>query len=484
MNLEQIFQSQGSARSGSLGMDAVAELNKALTAGYGTDVANLTGGGALRIQSLEPTMLATIQENSHFALFNALQKSNATATVDEWTEQNSIGGFMGGSTNSELGQVQAAQGSYQRRVGMVKYLMTRREVSFVQSLQNSIVDAETVEYQSGALQLLTDAEFLSFEGNSEVVPTEFDGIEYQVRNFARPGNVIDMAGGPLQNITPIANGTGLVFSNGSFGRATDLFLSVATQTDIDTYLDPAFRVSLTNNFTDLQIGSPVAAMKTSFGTIKNNPDVFIRDERYKMPFELIDDGAFAAVAAANDVFKPASITPGTPATTAGSKFVTAQAGNFYYGVAGINAKGQSTVRVSAQVAIAAGQGVVLTIAPSSGGAETGYVIYRGRRNGSNSPSDLREMIRIPRAPSGNTTYTDINEEIPGTSKAYLLNMTPGAKAITWRQFLPMMKFPFYPNGTVTIPWAQLLFGYLRLGKARHHVVYKNIVPTTAAWKPF
>ncbi|WP_293371594.1 hypothetical protein [Nevskia sp.] len=482
MNLAQIFQ--GGDATGSLPYDQVQEMQKALTAGYGSDVAALSGGGALRIQSLEMTMLATIQENSHFALFNALQKGRATATVDEWTEQRSVGGFFGGSTNSELGQVSAAQGDYQRRVGLVKYLMTRREVSFVQSLQNAIVDAETVEYQSGALQLLTDAEFLCFEGNSDVVPTEFDGIEFQIRQFARPQNVIDMAGQPLQNITPIANGTGLIHSNGSFGRATDLFLSVDTQTDIDTYLDPAFRVSLTNNFTDLQIGSPVSAMKTSFGKIANNPDVFIRDERYKMPFELIDEGSFAAVAAANDVFKPASIAASAPATTAGSKFVTAQAGNFYYAVAGITSKGQSTIRVSAQVAIAAGQGVVLTIAPSPGGTETGYVLYRGRRNGTNAPSDLREMVRIPRAPSGNTTYTDINEEIPGTTKAYLLNMTTGAKAITWQQFLPMMKFPFYPNGTVTIPWAQLLFGYLRLGKARHHVLYKNIVPTNAVWKPF
>src|SRR3546814_6849815 len=110
----------------------VTELRKALEAGYGTDVATLTGGGALRIQSLDKTMMATIQENEHFALFNELNKSNATATVDEWTEQNSVGGFLGGSTNTETGAIAQAQGSYARRVGLVK--RSEEHTSELQSL--------------------------------------------------------------------------------------------------------------------------------------------------------------------------------------------------------------------------------------------------------------------------------------------------------------------------------------------------------------
>ena len=155
----------GQVVSGEMALGEVAELKKALEAGYGSDVSALQGGGALRIQSLEKTMLSTIQENKHFALFNELVKTNATATVDEWTEQSGVGGFLGGTSNSETGAIAAAQGQYNRRVGLVKYLMTRREVSFVATLQNAIVEAEAVEAQNGALQLLTDAEFLCFEGD-------------------------------------------------------------------------------------------------------------------------------------------------------------------------------------------------------------------------------------------------------------------------------------------------------------------------------
>ena len=116
------------ASSGEMAGEAVAELQKALTAGYGSDPAGFTGGAALRIQSLDRTMYTTVQENDHFKLFNRLAKPSAGATVDEWTEQNSIGGFLGGSTNSETGNIVDATGNYARRVGMVKFLMTRRQL--------------------------------------------------------------------------------------------------------------------------------------------------------------------------------------------------------------------------------------------------------------------------------------------------------------------------------------------------------------------
>src|ERR1700744_2503668 len=114
----------GSSVAGEMSFTDVQELNKALTAGYGTDVATLTGGGALRIQSLDKTLMSVIQENEDFVLFNMLSNGDATATVDEWTEQSGVGGFLGGTTNTELGVIAQAQGTYNRRVGLVKYLMT------------------------------------------------------------------------------------------------------------------------------------------------------------------------------------------------------------------------------------------------------------------------------------------------------------------------------------------------------------------------
>lgn len=481
----------GASTSGEMGMDAVQELQKALTAGYGTDVSQLAGGGALRIQSLDKTMMATIQENKHFRLFNELAKSGATATVDEWTEQSSIGGFLGGSTNTETGTIAESTGSYARRVGQVKYLMTRRQVSLVVTLGNNLASAEAVEQQAGAKQLLTDAEFLAFEGDSSVVPTEFDGIAAQMYAGVNDGsidtdNVLDAEGQSLASINLINKAAAQITSYGNFGTPTHIFMSQMTQADFDTGLDPAFRVPLTDVAGGgISLGAPVKGIRTSWGDIATMPDVFVRDGAQMIPFQLQKAGtvSLAALATANDVFKPQSVSGATASDTA-SKFGSTHAGNYYYLVTGVNAAGQSTGLVSSVVAVSAGQKVTLSIGASAGGTETGYVIYRSRLNGTNAVSDFRQMARVAKANGGTTTYVDLNREIPGTSKAYILNLSKGDQAIAWRQLLPMLKFPLYPTVSAVIPWAQLMFGYLRMTKRRHHVVIKNVLPTSAAWRPF
>lgn len=482
----------GQVAGGEMPYEAIAELRKALTAGYGSDVSTLTGGAALRIQSLEKTMLSTIQENKHFALFNRLAKTNAIATVDEWTEQSGVGGFLGGSTNTETGSIAAATGSYNRRVGLVKYLMTRREVSFVQTLQGALADSEAVEAQNGALQLLTDAEFLSFEGDSTIVATEFDGINAQLNAGIATGDisgdhVLDANASSLSSIDLINKSAAIIAGFGNFGTPTDIFMSQLVQSDFDTGLDPAFRVPLTDvPGGGISIGSPVVGIRTSWGNIKTSPDVFVRDEGQMKPFEV----DFSAIAAANAGMQPTITSIVTSGTDANSNFTAATAGNYFYLITGLNQSGQSTGVVSTQQAIAAGKKAVITIAASGGGLETGYAIYRSRLNGTNNVSgvagvgsDFRLMTRVARTASS-TVYNDLNRDIPGTTKAYILNLSPGAQAITWRQLLPMLKFPLYPTVSATVPWAQLLFGFLRIGKRRHHIVIKNILTNGAVWRPF
>lgn len=490
--LDPTLFSNAAGPTGAIGANDLDALQKALTAGYGTDVSQLSGGAALRIQSLDTTMQATIQANENFRLFNRLDKPKAGATVDEWTEMNGIGGFLGGTTNTETGNIASATGSYNRRVGMVKYLMTQRSVSLVQTLQNAIAESEAVEYTNGALQLLTDAEYLCFEGDEAVVPTEFSGIYAQMAagvasGLVDPGNIIDARANAVTSINLVNQAAARIAGFGNFGKPTDIFCSLLTQADFDTGLDPAFRVPLTDiPGGGISLGSPVVGIRTSHGNVANQPDVFVRDSELRQPFEVL----YPAVATGQAAIAPAGVVVAA-ANNASSQFTAAQAGNYYYLVTGVNASGQSTGVISAQTAVGAGQGATLTISASAGGQETGYVIYRSRLNGGNSKagsvpgqgSDFREMVRIPKA-GPTTTYVDLNNDIPGTVKAFILNMTRGMTAITWRQLLPMIKFPLYPTQSAVIPWAQLLFGYLRISKLRQHVVIKNILPNSEVWRPF
>ena len=125
--------------------------------------------------------------------------------LDEWSEQSDVGGFLGGSTNTETGIVREETGTYARRTALVKYLMTRRQVSFVSTLGNNIVAPETIEQQAGAIKLLSDAEYLSFVGDDAVVPTEFPGIFAQLEagiaaGQVDPENILDARGTPVQSV--------------------------------------------------------------------------------------------------------------------------------------------------------------------------------------------------------------------------------------------------------------------------------------------
>lgn len=478
----------GGSVGGALG-DA-QELQKALTASnYQTDVATLTGGGAMGVQSLDTAMKTVVQEEEHFVLFKKLQQSNATNIVDEYTRQNSIGGVLGGSTNSQMGTVRSAQGEYSREVGMVKFLMTLRQVGYVLNLGKNMAEPVAVEERNGALQLLTDAEYLLFHGNAAASPTQYDGIFTQIDAAIAAGkagsdHVIDMAGAPLTTVEPFTKLQAAIQDYGNWGRITETFLPTAVQTDLNMGLDPAFRWNAQPN-SPLTIGGHVEGIRLTEGVLKTNIDTFLHHGEFPMakPIEL----TWPASATANVAFKPVSVTVDAATSDASSMFTTPRAGNYYYAVAAIggNGEGLTAIVKSAQTAVAAGKKAVLTITQSAAGTETGYAVYRSRQDGTNATDDFRLVKIIPKA-GATTTFTDINRDIPGTVSVPCLNMNPAADAIGWRQFQPMTKIPlpFGVGGVPVVSWFQFLFGYLRVTKPKHHGYIKNILPANATWKPF
>ena len=474
----------GMSTAGAMDVDAFEELQKSLNAGYESDVAGMQGGSAIRIQSLDMTLQATVQENKHFVLFNQLPKPPATAVLDEWTEQSNIGGFFGGTFNTQDGAAMETNGQYQRMVGKVKYMTTYRKIPIVLERQNNQVDAVAIETTNGAKQLLTDIEVTLFEGDETVTPLAFPGIRQQIESLNSDDHVIDLKGGALNSIDAIATAAEVIFGYGNFGRATDIYLPPSVQTDLNMDLDPAFRILLNGQASTTVRGTSVTGVQTTYGQIMTRNDVFIRDEKLKKPFETRSP-MHLAVAVANNTFRPASVTATAVGVDANSKWSAGQDGNYFYGVTGINQYGESQiVLTAAQVAVAVGGSVSLEITASAARTETGYVIYRGRRNGTNGLTDLREMKRIPASGGATTTFLDENADIPGSTCSFVLNMGDSDHAIAWRQYLPMMKIAMAAVNSPIIPWLQMICGYLRISKRNQHVVIKNIVPNNAAWKPF
>lgn len=495
--LQGMMSGGGNAMNGSMGgsMAEFEELTKALQASnYETDMRDLNGGGALGVQSLDTAMKTVIQENEHFVLFNRLAQSNAINIVDEYSRQSSVGGWLGGSTNTQMGVVRGAQGEYKREVGLVKFLMTLRQVGYVLNIGKNIAEPVAVEERNGALQLLTDANYLLYHGDADVSPTQYDGIftmldKAHANNELPDENIHNMNGKPLDSIEALSLIQTSVASYGSWGNTTDIFMPYSVQHDLNMSLDPAYRWSPNGNNTPV-LGGQVDGIRLTKGVLKTNVDTFIHDETNPMvrAFELSNHD----IAVANAAIKPTTLAVkavAAPTNKKPSYFTGKRAGDYFYAVAAIdvNGKGHSQATLSPVATVAANGAVELTItAASANSTEKGYAIYRSVQGAKTAElENMRLVTIIPRGNGASTVWEDQNDRVPGTVSVPLLNLTPGADAIGWRQFQPMTKIPlpFGVGGMPVMSWFQFLFGYLRVTKPKHHGYIKNILPKNATWRP-
>jgi hypothetical protein len=102
------------------------ELRKALSAGY--QVSSQTGGGALRVQSLESSLKVLTNTEKNYVFWQDVEKKAAYSTVEEYNTLNQYGPDNGGF-NFEGVLPEQDDTSYTRNVALVKFLGTTRSVS-------------------------------------------------------------------------------------------------------------------------------------------------------------------------------------------------------------------------------------------------------------------------------------------------------------------------------------------------------------------
>lgn len=487
-DVESLILSPGGDASGAAGGygDLVGIWNesssfmKALTGSGGTDHAGLTGGAALRRESLEATLLTVVEDLKHLSLWKKTAKSPATALVDEWSRMVSRGGFWeGGGAQAELDAILESTGVYERKTDFVKFLAARRSVGVAAEHQakQGLGSAIGRETKNGTVELVRTANWLGFFGRADCSPHEYNGLQKILEDL---GYFTDMRGKPLGGkVEPVQNAAARISGLDHFGELTDYFCSNLVQADLDRTLDPAQRVQMGERNTDLRLGAAVNGIHTSYGDILKNTDPFLVESL--APW-VARGGNFTALIANAGVVPPTSVAA-VAAADAASQFTADHAGTFYWAVEAANRSGRcGTLRKTNATVVAAGDKVTLSITEDPTEDGTYYVIYRSRRNGTNQNGDLREMTRIPRAGTGTTTYVDYNQDIPGTSRMFLVENTEDA--LVFRRFLPMTRFPLYPTNKPEYPWAQLLFLYLRVALPEHHHIIKNILPSGATWNPF
>jgi hypothetical protein len=459
------------------------------TSGYDTDHASLEGTQALRVESLEGQLRKVIEQEPTFKLFRALKRNPVTSAVHEWTVQTDIGGQPEGAFNSEIGSIGSNVGAYERRIVFIKYLMTQAAISHVASVQRGIVNLKATENQNALLRLSRSANWAMYHGDSAVSPMQFDGLAAQLTAFRNGKHVRDLAGS--SDAQAVIDGVYAAYAEviglGNFGRLTHIHMDPQAQNALDRELDPAYRVNMDANPANLTYGAPVTGIRTSYGTVVTEQDIWINNSDNTMPnyarYAKVPDDAPGAPTLAILV---------SVGTTAGSQFTAAKGGGktFFYRVCAIDNRGVESLPTAASsaAAVTAGHSVALTITPNADYKQTGYAIYRTKALAGGSPApDLAEYRLVKRVAanataSADTAYTDLNTDVPGASNLFLINRVP--QSIGWAQLLPATQFPLYPTNSAIIPWAVLLYGALQLSIPNHHFMLKNFVPATAQWKPW
>ncbi|HWQ08265.1 MAG TPA: hypothetical protein VN436_04130 [Holophaga sp.] len=480
--LGQMAESSGDPR--------VRTLMKALTSTQqGTNLSSLTGGGALRAESLETDLALATVKNEHFKIYNRLFAGRKTtwSLIDQKVVQDSIGGFPGSSISNETGSnMSDRNGNYSRVITECKLFNEYGSVTVPTALQSTIqagagiVDftAQEQEVFSALTRVLSSVEWSILFGDKSIDSLEFTGLIPAITAQAS-SNVVDARGAAVNTGAAVSSLAARLSTYGKFGAVDVAYMSPLVKADFDAHLESNYRVNLDANIPNTTLGAMVKgvrynALSGGSGMFDLEPHIFL-DENMRAPrLAYAPDGVSGNA--------PASVAAVASAAS-NDYFESDHAGAYYYCVEAAGAGYCSAPTVSsAAVTVAAGNKVVLTIAQSSDGAETYYNVYRSKQGGSNTAADMRFIGRVVKGGT-TTTFTDLNTSIPGTSNIIMLTTGKEADALRWLQMIPPAKIPMAMT-TLAYRFACLYIAALRVTLPKKHGMLINVLPSSATWKPF
>ena len=410
-------------------------LRKALTAGYGTDSASFEGGRALIKENCEQeTMNVLAMSKDDCKVMSSIKTLKVASTVHEVNLREDEGDYRFLTTVEGGGSPETDQG-LKRKTYEMKFLQTKRRITQQMLISKTFEDALASEKVTAINTMMKGCEHLCFHGDSSIVPTEFDGFEAQIRNAdSDEQNIVDLRGKLLTTYGEgiFDDASALVYEKGGY-------LSKAL-------FPPALAGDIKNMFADRLRFVPT----DSLGALKQIPDY---PTAVGSTIRLAGDGAGAdkfyrvkgTVSAQGDSTyrppAPSAVTAEVTLDADGSEFTDDDAGTYTYVVHAVNNAGISEgTEADATVAVTAGDSVTITITAGSYGtnnAPTGYIICRSSADG----STVMEMARVAADSDGNATYTDLNEELPGTASMLLLTEEKIQPIVEFGQLMPITMVP-------------------------------------------
>ena len=354
---------------------------------------------------------------------------------------------------------------------------TRRVTHVMTTIRAAHGDAVGRETTNGTLWLLRQLERALFQADERYVSIQFDGLEKllisaygsteeddgQLSGYSTLGsniNVIDMRGAPLSedHVTDMAE---RLQAEPNYGAPSDLWSDTGVLRDLSKIMYPKERVALPAP-KDGMAGFAVNGIRTPFGDIEFNPDIFL--PMSKIP-TVAGIGKSGQRPNAPTVAAPTS--PAYAGSASAPGFAAGDAGVYYYKVVAGSRYGSSPPTTSAAVTVAAGDEVQIAITDS--GPDTSYYeVFRSDKGG--AATTCRSIMRVRRTAASQTIH-DINRFLPNTSKAYMLTQT--AEVLKWKQLAPFTKIPL-ATIEASVRWMQMLYGALQVMKPLQNGMFINV----------
>lgn len=404
--------------------DELLEIKKAFEANTASTGASPfvdgTSGGALSRQSLDTTFVALVSTDRDFKFLKQLPRRDVKQVIAEYNINRSHGG--GWTRSSYIGQSDEpvfADAIIQRLFAEMNYLSEGYSFNKVIEVTDTVQDPEIIQANAALRRLAESMNRNFFFGNRSVNPNVQDGFISAIQK--EDSSFVFDARGQLLDDTTIKEMSAQIRTT-TFGVVDKLWMAPETKALYDQNYAILGRQTVFQNAGDrenLMLGNIV--MGIADGNAHNNKIVFEDDiwlDRHKWSVPMRWDtasrrfieGATSTEAPERPTLAVAAVAPSVP----NSRWDASYAGLYQYRISAGNFRfGYSIATPTASATVAVNGAVQLTMTPAVTGTQTtSFAIFRNNRAGSNL---VRFLDEVRANTVGATTYTDLNENIPGTT---------------------------------------------------------------------
>jgi len=424
------------------------------TPGATPDYTSVGSAAPLFKQEIVDQLFMQVETDKLVKFFPTIYKNSQPTqnTVVEYTKQTGIGSEFADIFQNEGSAGQNIDSEFARAYERMRWISEKRNVTLqAQMVSNPVGGIGNMVQKAmndASTHVSTRLEHAMFYGDTSINSNSIDGLKSIIRQNDESWQTLDRRNQPLR-LSDIGEMQENVVDN-VFGRLpTKLWVSSATSVGISNeHGDRVKSIQMPGQMPPNMAGQTVQSVLTQLGAVEMDWSYYLSPSRKKLTH-----------AAATHATAPAvpTINSATATGDAASKFVTADAGDYVYKVVAIgnaDALGASIPVASGATTIAAAEKVTITIDAADNTNVTFYNIYRTTLGGT-----VWYLIGQVKCAGGvsDTTFVDYNEEIPGTSDAYLYQ--DSEEVLRWRQMMPytMIKLPAID---LLQPYAFAMFGTL------------------------